>query len=83
MTDLIVLIWLTMNAQTSEIIGPEMSERYFETHAECALFMNTIARKPIVDENYEFRFATPQGIFFMGGCYNAEEYLKIFRKESE
>lgn len=79
MQEVIVLMWAILNAQTGEVQGPEMSERYFKTHQECALFMDTIAGKPIVDENYEFRFATPQGIFFMGGCYNAEEYLKIFK----
>lgn len=79
MQEVIVLVWLVLNIQTNEVKGPEMSERYFETHQECALFMNEVAGKSIVDENYEFRFATPQGIFFMGGCYNAEEYLKIFK----
>lgn len=79
MQEVIVLVFAILNAQTEEVIGPEISERYFETHSECTLFMNEVAGKPIVDQNYEFRFATPQGVFFMGGCYNAEEYLKIFK----
>lgn len=79
MQEVIVLVFAILNAQTGEVVGPEISKRYFETHQECALFMNEVARKPIVDESYEFRFVTPQGLFFMGGCYNAEEYLKIFK----
>ena len=81
MADLVVLIWFTMNIMDpTKIYGPDISERTFQNHDECALFVNIIAKQPIVNDKYEFAFGTPDGTLFRGGCYNAEEYEKIFRK---
>ena len=58
--------------------GPEMSDRLFETKQECAEFVNTIAQEKVVDENYEFKFASMDGLMFLGGCYSPEEFEEKF-----
>lgn len=82
MADIVILVWFTMNIMDpTKIYGPDISERTFQNHEECALFVNMIAKKPIVNDKYEFAFGTPDGTLFRGGCYNAEEYEKIFRNK--
>lgn len=58
--------------------GPEFSETLYSTHRECAEFVNRIAddgtNTEVVDENFEFKFASQDGLVFFGGCYTAEEY---------
>mgnify|MGYP001026476137 FL=1 len=82
MQDLVVLVWFTMNIYNPELIkGPEMSERTFADHNECRIFVNRIAQSDVVNEKYEFGFGTPDGTLFRGGCYNGEEYNRIFNKE--
>jgi len=70
------------NAQT----GPEISEKLYATHEECAEFVNAIAddgtNTTVVDENFEFEFASADGLVFYGGCYTAEEYEKKFLQQS-
>jgi len=57
--------------------GPTMSDRLFESHEQCEQFVNSVADDgtgtDVVDENYEFRFATMDGLIFSGGCYTAEQ----------
>ena len=62
--------------------GPQISDRLFETKDECAEFVNTIAQSDVVDENYEFKFASMDGLMFVGGCYTPEEFKKEFSIES-
>ena len=66
--------------------GPEFSENLFDTHEECAEFVNTIADDGtgtnVVDENFEFKFASVDGLVFFGGCYTAEQYDQKFLDRS-
>lgn len=66
--------------------GPEISENLFATHKECAEFVNAVAddgtNTNVVDENFEFKFASVDGLIFYGGCYTAEEYEKKFLQQS-
>jgi len=66
--------------------GPEISENLFATHEECAEFVNAVAEDGtntnVVDENFEFKFASVDGLVFYGGCYSAEEYEKKFLQQS-
>lgn len=58
--------------------GPQISDRLFKSKQECAAFVNTIAQGNVVDENYEFTFASMDGLIFKGGCYNREEFEDQF-----
>ena len=66
--------------------GPEFSETLYQTHEECAEFVNTIADDgtdtDVVDENFEFRFSSADGLVFFGGCYTAKEYEERYLTES-
>lgn len=66
--------------------GPEFSERLFDTHSDCAEFVNTLADDGrginVVDNNYEFKFASVDGLVFFGGCYTAEQYDEKFLDRS-
>jgi hypothetical protein len=66
--------------------GPEFSQTLFDTHEECAEFVNTIAddgtQPNVVDENFEFKFASVDGLVFFGGCYTAEQYDEKFLDRS-
>ena len=80
----IALVFFTMWIQDpSTASGPQFSERLFATHEECAEFVNAIAddgtNTPVVDDNYEFKFAAADGLIFVGGCYTAEEYKEIYK----
>ena len=70
------------NAQT----GPEISENLFATHEACAEFVNAVAddgtNTNVVDDKFEFKFASADGLVFYGGCYTAEEYAKKFLQQS-
>lgn len=46
----------------------EVSDRIFRSMSECAMFVNTIARQPVVLEDGTFRFITPDGWTFVGKC---------------
>ena len=76
----VALIFFTLNIHNPNITtGPEISDRMFKSHAECADFVNTITQQNVVDENYEFQFASIDGLLFKGGCYTEEEYNKLFK----
>ena len=57
--------------------GPNVSDKLFENREACADFVNKLAddgtNSAIVDENYEFEFATIDGAIFRGGCYSAQD----------
>ena len=75
----IALVFFTLNIHNPVITtGPEFSDRLFQSHTECAEFVNTIAGQKVVDENFEFQFASIDGLLFKGGCYTASEYKKLF-----
>ena len=80
----VVLVFFTMWIQDPLTArGPQFSENLFATHAECAEFVNTVAddgtNTTVVDENYEFEFATVDGLLFAGGCYTAQEYEEKYK----
>lgn len=58
--------------------GPQISDRLFDSKQECAEFVNTIAQGEVVDDNYEFIFASMDGLVFKGGCYSPEEFDEKF-----
>jgi hypothetical protein len=60
--------------------GPQISDKLFETHVECAEFVNTVAQGEVVDENFEFQFASIDGLMFKGGCYTTEQYKNLLDK---
>lgn len=66
--------------------GPQTSDTFFENHQACAEFVNKVAdngsNTNVVDENFEFKFVSIDGLVVFGGCYSAEEYLKKFNNES-
>jgi hypothetical protein len=68
-------LWVNSPGQTT---GPEVSNRLFDSKQECAEFVNTIAQGDVVDENYEFKFASMDGLMFVGGCYTPEEFKEKF-----
>lgn len=72
-------MWINSPGQTT---GPEVSNRLFDSKQECAVFVNTIAEGNVVDENYEFEFASMDGLLFKGGCYNAQEFKELFYIQS-
>ena len=59
--------------------GPQISDRLFDSKQECADFVNTIARDNVVDENFEFKFASFDGLMFVGGCYDPDEFKEKFQ----
>ena len=46
----------------------------FKLHSDCAEFVNTVAQLNVVDRNYEFEFASADGLIFKGGCYTKSEW---------
>ena len=62
--------------------GPQMSNKLFDSKQACAEFVNAVADDGtgtnVVDENYEFKFASLDGLMFVGGCYTPEEFKNKF-----
>ena len=77
----VALVFFTLNIYDPSVyVGPQFSDRMFESHAECADFVNSITGESVVDENFEFQFASIDGLLFKGGCYTADEYDKLREK---
>lgn len=72
-------LWVNSPGQTT---GPQVSNRLFDSKQECAMFVNTIAQGEVVDKNYEFEFASMDGLLFKGGCYNEQEFKELFYIQS-
>jgi len=57
--------------------GPNVSDKLFPNNEACAEFVNRLAddgtNSVVVDQNYEFEFATIDGVIFRGGCYSAQD----------
>ena len=57
--------------------GPNVSDKLFASREACAEFVNRLAddgtNSVVVDQNYEFEFATIDGVIFRGGCYSAQD----------
>lgn len=86
MTPGVLLVFFTLNIHNPIVTnGPQFSDRIFESHDECAEFVNTIAddgtNTEVVDENYEFEFSSIDGLLFKGGCYTASEYDETYHKK--
>jgi len=58
--------------------GPSVSDRLFDSHEACEQFVNAVADDgtgiDVVDDNYEFKFASKDGLIFRGVCYTAEQF---------
>lgn len=76
----VALVFFTLNIYNPVVTtGPVFSNRLFDTHQQCAEFVMQIAEGDVVDENYEFEFASMDGIIFKGGCYTAQEYENQYK----
>ena len=67
--------------------GPNVSDKLFPSREACAEFVNRLAddgtNSVVVDQNYEFEFATMDGVIFRGGCYSAQDLkTKILGKNT-
>jgi len=66
--------------------GPKVSEKLYESYEACAEFVNTVSddgtNSAVIDENWEFEFATIDGVIFRGGCYSAEDLEKKMGRET-
>ena len=65
--------------------GPKVSDTLFESREACAEFVNRIAddgiNTVVVDKNWEFEFASIDGVLFRGGCYSAEDLQKKMQEQ--
>lgn len=75
----IALVFFTLNIYTGVYTGPTFSDKLFSTHQECADFLVSLTNNQVVDKNFEFQFASYDGLVFKGGCYTAEEYNKKYK----
>lgn len=83
MNTAIALVFYTLNINgPATTTGPVVSDRLFDSYQECAEFVNTIAQQDVVDENFEFEFASMDGILFKGGCYNEEQFGEVFATQT-
>jgi hypothetical protein len=77
----ILLVFFTLHINNpSTYSGPQISDRLFESHEECAWFVNQVAKESVVDANFEFEFASIDGWLYKGGCYTENEYKKLLEK---
>ena len=81
----IALVFFTFWLHQPDIrTGPQLSDTFFESREACAEFVNKVANDGsntnVVDSNFEFKFASADGLVVFGGCYSAEEYEKKFLK---
>jgi len=55
--------------------GPEeISDRIFESHEECAEFVNMLAQQDVVNSDYGFRFVSFDGVSFDGQCIDKKDH---------
>ena len=84
-TGIILLYSLTRIDNPDWTQGPEISERIFESHAECAEFVNQVGddgtNTPVVKEDYTFKFLSSDGIIFHGGCYGSDDIKKLMEEQ--
>lgn len=83
----VALIFTITNINNSEVTqGPKVSDKLFESHQACEQFVNAVADDgtgvDVVDNNYEFEFASKDGMIFRGGCYTAEQFRNKILKDS-
>ena len=52
----------------------EISDRIFESHGECAEFVNMLAQEDVVNSDYGFRFISTDGVLFDGQCIEKKDY---------
>ena len=83
----IILIFTVTNIYDPAISeGPTVSETLFESHEACERFVNAVADDgtgiDVVDENWQFEFASIDGMVFRGGCYNEEQLRRKIEGDS-
>lgn len=84
MTVGILLVFFTINVNgPPKPTGPTVSERIFDSQEQCAEFVNTIAKNNVVDDDYQFQFASMDGLIFKGGCYTEQQFNEKFYIESQ
>jgi hypothetical protein len=74
---LLVYMMVHINDPTREI-GPQVSDRIFESTEECKDFVNTLAGSDAFTGT-RFKFIANDGVVFHGGCMTPFEY-ELYRK---
>ena len=70
----ILLVYMIATIQNPGISeGPNVSDRIFESQAECKTFVNILAGNDVFKDN-RFKFVASDGIIFYGGCMTPFEY---------
>lgn len=64
-----LVFWTWMFHDPTVIMGPQVSEKVFESRQECVDFVNTVAEHQVADNRTgHFEFASEDGMIFKGGC---------------
>lgn len=78
--NVILLVFFATNLNApGQSLGPNVSEKIFQSKQSCSEFVNAVAENDVVDENYKFKFVAKDNILFIGGCLTekeTEQYLK-------
>jgi len=71
-----LVFWTWMLHDPTVIMGPQVSEKVFESRQECVDFVNKIAEHEAADSRTgNFEFASMDGMIFRGGCIvNEKEF---------
>lgn len=64
-----ILLLFAMNDELASV-----SDRTFASYGECAVFVNELVNKDVVNSDYGFAFYTEEGDKFVGQCIERSEY---------
>ena len=53
----------------------DISDRIFNSKAECSEFVNTLAQIEVVDDQGKFKFIANDGAMFKGQCVEMKEWF--------
>ena len=67
-----ILLVFSVNNRLPE----DISDRIFNSYDECAEFVNTLARKDVVNSDYGFNFLATDGVSFTGQCISMNDWAK-------
>lgn len=54
---------------------PDISDRIFTSHDECAEFVNMLAENEVVNSDYGFKFIASDGVIFEGQCIEMKDWF--------
>jgi hypothetical protein len=70
-----VLLVFAMNDGMASV-----SDRVFTSYGECAMFVNELTNRDVVNADYGFVFHTEEGDKFVGQCIERGEYERYIGK---